>query len=338
MKKVKGLFALWFGMILLVAAAPAWAQGGNKLLLLYSDSDSNASSLKTALVGTGKFTAAQIDLFSMLASGTPSTAVLQGYQCVYAWTNFPAPDPVLAGDRLKTYVQGGGKLALFTYGISRPSSPWKFQGGIMGAGFNPLALVDTSLTTFPRTLDFSTALTSHPILSGVSEFTYGGNSNYAQVTLDPGATLIAKDNAGVPLIGLNAAGNVAAINLFPPPAGFTLSPGVIRTMANVCDAISFDVCLKDPRTGTLMQASSTTGTYSFTQCGTGASVFGQAGIRMAMPDGCTMLFADVQGGRAMKASFNKCQQTGVGGISVSNPPNFFFVNDITPGAAGCTCP
>lgn len=70
--------------------------------------------------------------------------------------------------------------AFSTYG-------WGMQGGIMEDGYSPLDPTTTNQYSWPRSLDFETAQTSHPVLAGVSDFTYDGNEGYVDVTLDPGA-------------------------------------------------------------------------------------------------------------------------------------------------------
>ena len=105
-------------------------------------------------------------------------------------------------------------------------SPWP--------GYSPFINSDTQLIDFVRDLDFGTAVTSHHMLANVNEFTYEANLNYTTVSLDAGATLIASDNFGVPLLAINATGNVSGINVFPKPTPRPKSPGVYTTIANAC--------------------------------------------------------------------------------------------------------
>ena len=206
---------------------------GKKALLYHSDGDIQAMELGNALVATGLFAAGDVQRAAMPATPMP-LANLQAFDCVIAWTNVGPPNPVAQGDRLREYVDAGGRVVLAVYGYSSPTNPWEMQGGIMGNGYSPLDITTSALTTFPRSLNFGTALTSHYLLQGVSDFTYGGNVNYVAPSLDPGATLVGRDNFGVPLIAQNAAGNVVGINLYPTPISFAKSPGVYRTIANAC--------------------------------------------------------------------------------------------------------
>ncbi|MEN8167054.1 MAG: hypothetical protein ABFR65_06195 [Pseudomonadota bacterium] len=211
---------------------------GLKALLYHSDRSSSAAFLESRLVNTGLFSAADIDILRMPAT-PPPVETLQAYDCVYVWTNFGPPNPVAQGDRLKEYVDAGGGVILTTYAYSPIPRPWEMQGGIMQPGYSPLVIPggNVSLSPFPRSLDFSTALTDHPMLDGVTDFTYGGNRNYTPLTLDPGATLVGSDNFGVPLLGINLASNVAGVNLFPGNV-FSKSAGVFQTLANACVAVS----------------------------------------------------------------------------------------------------
>jgi PKD repeat protein len=200
-----------------------------KVLLYHSDDTSNAADFKDQLVATGLLTADQIDIIAMTSTPASLETLLE-YDSVIVWTNYPPPNSTQQGDRLREYVEAGGRIVLSVYAFSES---WRLYGGIMDPGFSPLVPTTSYQTSWPRSLDFGTALTAHCLLSGVSDFTYQGNSNYVDVTLDPGATLVGSDNHGIPLIGVNAAGNVVGINLFPPP-WFSKSDGVYRTYANAC--------------------------------------------------------------------------------------------------------
>ena len=221
--------ALLVGLVMPASTASA---ADVKVLLFHGNDPSGAGSLETNLIATGLLTADDIDIMGM-TSTLPPLATLSNYDCIIVFTDGSPSNPVANGDRLKEYVQAGGRVVLSTYALSLPTDPWEMQGGIMDDGFNPLDLTNTRQEAFPRSLDFGTAQTSHCLLNGVSDFDYGGNYNYCDVTLDPGATLIGSDNYGIPLIAINASGNVIGINLYPGDA-FNKSAGVFRTYANAC--------------------------------------------------------------------------------------------------------
>lgn len=160
-------------------------------------------------------------------------ATLLNYGAIFLWTNFSPSNPVAWGDRLKEYVDAGGKVVMAVYAFSNTGDPWEMQGGIMGAGYSPFVLTnDRYFAPFSGiTLNFGTALIAHPILNGVTEFQFGGNSNYTKVQVAPGATLVAKDNNNIPVIGTNATGSVIGFNLYPGNV-FPKSNGVWKAIAN----------------------------------------------------------------------------------------------------------
>ncbi len=202
------------------------------VLLFYADDNDSASFLRDELLDTGLYSASDMDLLRM-PTIPPSLDSLLNYDCILVWTNSAA---AAQGDRLKEYVQAGGGVVLSTYARSPTFSPWDLEGGIMEDGFNPLDLTDTRLYEFPRSLNFETMSMDHPVLENVSDFSYGGNDNYAAVSLDPGAILIGTDNYSVPLMAISDSGRVVGINLYPGPT-FPKTPGVFRTFANACMAV-----------------------------------------------------------------------------------------------------
>lgn len=211
----------------------------NGRVLLYN-ADWNAQEFKNRLVATGVYTADKIDVMSMF-SPLPSLTTLSQYGCVLAWTNSAPSMPVQIGDRLKEYVDAGGKVVLAVYGLGVPSRPWELQGGIMGSGYNPLLLTENQVNDNDHVLNMSTALTGHPIMQGVTSFSYISNSNYTRATLATGATLVGSDNHGDPIIAVNSNGRVVALNVWPGYAyhdwsGVYVSSrsSIDRAFANAC--------------------------------------------------------------------------------------------------------
>lgn len=208
---------------------------GGKRALLYA-SDGYLGSLRDGLVRTGAFASSDVSMLQM-PSSPPSLDFLKQFDCIIVWTNNSPPNPQAQGDRLKEFAMAGGRVVISTYGYSSPDTWWELEGGIMENGFSPLGITRTRQTAFPRSLDFATARRDHPLLAGVEDFSYGGNSNYVDVTLDAGATLVARDNHGIPLVAINAAESVVGINLYPGGA-FAMSLGVYQTYANACGAVA----------------------------------------------------------------------------------------------------
>ena len=198
-----------------------------KVALVNADSGS-AIGMRNYLISTSRFS--QVDLIDA-GSFTPSLAQLQQYDSVFVWSNFTFANSTLLGNVLKQYSDGGGGVVLAVYAIGVPSDPWNIDGGITLPGYNPLVMTSNRAFTFNRSLNFATAQTGHPVLEGVSNFTYGLNSNGTLPTVDPGADLIASDNFGFPLIAARETSlfRIVGINVWP---GSVTSLGPNLTIAN----------------------------------------------------------------------------------------------------------
>jgi len=149
--------ALLVGVVMPTSTASA---AGVKVLLFHGSDSSGATLFETNLVSTGLLTADDIDIMEMTPT-PPSLATLSNYDCIIVWDNGMPPSPTAQGDRLKEYVQAGGRVVLSAYALSLPLDPWKLEGGIMDDGFNPLDLTNTRQGPFPRSLNFGTAQRPH---------------------------------------------------------------------------------------------------------------------------------------------------------------------------------
>jgi len=208
------------------------------ILIYHADSYSGAENLKANLVATGLIGLSEIDTIDERYSPADLPTLSQ-YDCVISYTDLVPNDSIAMGDLLKDFVDAGGRVTIMTYSYS---SPWDLKGAINDLGYNPFEATANRMYNFPRELDFSSADTEHFLLDGVTEFTYGGNSNYYEVILSgSGASLVASDDYGVPLIAINEAKTVTGINLFPGNV-FSKSPGVYRTIYNSC-TVSSKSCL-----------------------------------------------------------------------------------------------
>ena len=213
-------------------SGPLRANSNGKVLFIHADCCGvSYVGANVAAQSGGALTTANMAETSMGSIPTPLSTLLQ-YGAVFVWTNSTPSNPVAWGDRLKEYVDAGGKVVMAVYAFTNINDPWELQGGIMEPGYSPFALTnDRYFATEGQTLDFATALTGSPILAGVTEFAYGGNSNYSKVVMAAGAIKVAQDNNGIPLIGINAAGSVVGFNLYPGPV-FGKSNGVWKAIAN----------------------------------------------------------------------------------------------------------
>src|SRR5690242_16360528 len=223
------------------------------VLLLHADhpyhNEDPANWFRTQLAATGLLTEAQISIQQMSPGAIPALDPAR-QACVIVWTNDELPNGLTTdnmaayGDALKRYVDAGGGVILME-GSFR-GDQWarvRMRGGIMEDGYSPVNPVGPNEPSEPHQLDFSTAVRTHPILDGVSDFQYGTYGNYfAGASLDSDATLIASDTRRVPLIALSRSGRVAAINVYPghvdPLPSFHKSPGVFRAIAQTCRTVA----------------------------------------------------------------------------------------------------
>jgi hypothetical protein len=143
-----------------------------------------------------------VDVFDT-RSATPTLPDLQPYHVVVVWTNYQPADGAALGNVLADYVDGGGRVILATFAFN---FYWGISGRFMTDGYSPFPPGEISY--FNHSLGVFDA--SHPIMSGVtaaSEF-YG-----AITTLDPGATLVASWDDGLPFVATK--GCVVGINSYP---------------------------------------------------------------------------------------------------------------------------
>lgn len=154
-----------------------------------------------------------------LSSGTPSLALLQTHDVALIYTNCAPGDPVGLGDVLADYVDGGGRIVVATYSFS---SPWGIAGRVTTTGYLPLINVSVNG-------DVSGALNPtaplDPVFSFPNSITPGSlgyfhNSNFTHPGIDAGASVLADDGFGNPLLAINAAQTVAGLNLFPEGANY----------------------------------------------------------------------------------------------------------------------
>lgn len=175
-----------------------------KVLLCASDNETGFT--ENYLVGTGMFTADDIDYWNAIYS-TPTVAELSAYDAVMVWVNSSLFDSTLLGDNLADYVDLGGGVVLAGFCLN-PSAN-HLDGRITTAGYSPLTgdggiYGDASLGTYD---------VSSPLMTGVSSLTgyYGRDTG----TLNPGAVLAASWSDGVYLASHNHGGQVVDITLYP---------------------------------------------------------------------------------------------------------------------------
>jgi hypothetical protein len=148
-----------------------------------------------------------VDLFDAF-SGTPTLALLEQYDIVYAFSNNAWNDAVAMGDVLADYQDGGGVVVVGTFAWDNRGG-WLLQGRWVTGGYSPYNSTSTTLfTTNTATITDP----SHPLMQGVSSLTAFYRNG---VTLTSGAVSVAdwtdgppavayKENNGHTAVGLNA--------------------------------------------------------------------------------------------------------------------------------------
>jgi hypothetical protein len=142
--------------------------------------------------------------------GTPTLALLSGYDGVLAYTDTIPFDQIGLGDVLGDYVDGGGQVTMATYAYS---DPWAIAGKITTTGYAPLTNLGTNGSVSGNLV---AVVPGDPIFDGVNlaALTYFSNANFAHPGLDAGATLLATDGV-FNMIARSANGQVVGLNLFP---------------------------------------------------------------------------------------------------------------------------
>jgi hypothetical protein len=100
--------------------------------ILYAPSESDDPGYRAAIAA---ITGGTVDYFNAI-SGTPGTALMANYTCVYTWANFAYADNVTFGNNLATYVDAGGRAILGAF--CTYTSGNFLSGTIMTPAYNPV--------------------------------------------------------------------------------------------------------------------------------------------------------------------------------------------------------
>lgn len=154
----------------------------------------------------------EADIFPKASLPSITADAFAGYDIVFTtnntqWLGSGAVDPVLIGDLLADYVDGGGKVIVNQFAYSYDA--WKMEGRFIDENYGPFtpsttdAVVDVSIGTILSP--------GHSLLDGVSSINYSG---FVQnVGLTPGSTGIAEWSNGELFIAAND--DVVALNILP---------------------------------------------------------------------------------------------------------------------------
>jgi hypothetical protein len=194
----------------------------------------NEVDVVTKLTATGFF--ASVAAFDG-ASATPTPADLAAFDAVVVISDSSFADPTLLGDRLADAIDGGLGVVLstFTYTIDSPG------GRFATDDYFTMDLNDPDQVDGDGPLGYTPVLPLHPLLTGVSTFSGGSSSYRADVSVKPGATLVASWLGGgdFPLIVERTLPNGRRrvdVNYYPPTsdlrADFAAPNDSIRILAN----------------------------------------------------------------------------------------------------------
>jgi len=175
----------------------------SSVLIVTADNAPASNSVRSALLGQG---IPVVTVDARCTGSKPALSTLRAYDVVVAWTNCTPTDSVGWGNLLADYVDGGGHLVLASFSWYGPSTD--FDGRIAAPGYSPFDSGAARFTSNP--LGVYDAL--HPLMAGVLSVTSVFRNT---VTVDPGATLVARWADGVPFAAVNDACNIVGINAYP---------------------------------------------------------------------------------------------------------------------------
>ena len=188
-------------------------QAGADVLLAGSPSSFGPwmGDVQAKIVATGRVPG-NVDIFDT-SGGTPSAAMLAGYDAVLTFTDRGSQNAALLGDRLADYVDAGGGVvqATFSWHTGIPLSG-RWQSG----GYSPLTYASQSqgIELFIGTRHDP----GHQVLSGVTSFSGGTASFHNTSVVAAGATAIADWTNGAPLVAemTGMSGRIIGLNFYPP--------------------------------------------------------------------------------------------------------------------------
>jgi hypothetical protein len=234
---------------LLLASTPAFAT--DVLLIHAVPIPGYATDVVSKISATGRFSV--VDSWNGAAS-TPTLPDLLSYDAVMIMPDSYFADGAALGTVLAQYVDVGGGVvdSVFSvnWGSLYVSNAW-FTDGYRPFEGNTQSNITGSLVP----------VTPHPLLSGVSNFSFEAFGYYGNdAVMRPGALLVANWTDGVPLLAAwqpTGAGVVVGLNAYMPStdiAGFGWNPAVSDGGTLMANALEFAA------TGTIGLTAYTTGT------------------------------------------------------------------------------
>jgi len=201
----------FLGGVLMLAAAGVGLFGvsasAQRVLIINSEGGTGggAGSLSAALTTVGFTTVDILDVTNV----TPTLADLSSYQAVVAYTDLAPQNSTALGNVLADYIDAGGGVVAGEFGFSDPDA---IGGRFQTAGYSPLVNLGAKGNVSGS---LHILAPGDPLFAGLGTVVYANNSNFAHPGLDPSATLLADDGAGVNMIARSANGKVLGVNFYP---------------------------------------------------------------------------------------------------------------------------
>ncbi len=126
---------------------------------------------------------------------TPTVAHLNAFDVVMVWSDFSFANSVLLGDRLATYVDGGGGVVVSMFALRASSGARTLEGRFLSDNYYCIERLIGSSTTGTATLG-TVLVPGHPVMSGVTSFDGGTVAARTSNPPHPFATRIANWSDG----------------------------------------------------------------------------------------------------------------------------------------------
>jgi hypothetical protein len=174
-------------------------------------SDCRFTDVQSKLIASGQFNS--VALLDCVTT-TPSLVQLQAYDAVITWSNFTYLNGAALGDVLADYVDAGGGVVVAVFANSDTMAN-RFLGGRWQTGYEVI-LDQGTTTTGPATLG-TVLLPSHPVMTGVTNFSGGTSSFRPTLTaLEVGSITIATWSDGRILVAEGANPKRIDLGFYPP--------------------------------------------------------------------------------------------------------------------------
>lgn len=212
-----------FSVITIVLFLSVMVSGSWALNVALLEADSGFGAVEDYLVGTGMFAPGDITYYNV-SVGNPTLETLMGYDSVMVWSNSLFYNSTALGNVLADYVDAGGGVVMASFSF------YGYVDVSIAGRITDYSPFNTPGTTSFTSSTLGTYNAAHPIMDGVTSL---GGSYRDNVTLKPGADLVASWADGRPLAATGNGGSVVGISLYPGESIMTgLSGDYAQLFAN----------------------------------------------------------------------------------------------------------